>query len=374
MKVLLVDQIAVVNYKYSYSLANALNKCGNDVEMIIDDKSENDYLICKYYNCFLTSRKDIGKISKLINYVKSYKFIVKKAVQEKFDIVHVQWFQFSPVDYFYLKKLKKYGIKLIITVHDILPFNQKKYDLPYHKKIYGLGDHIIVQAETNIKRFDELFPEDSSKVHFIPHGHFLDFADIHDKAEARKHLGIPDDKFVYLFFGQIKKVKGVGVLLEAFGKLIQERNDVFLVIAGNVWKDDFSPYQEIIDKYNLNDNVLKKDIRFIPDEEVGYYYSACDVSVLPYLDVYQSGVIQLTYAYNKPAVATKIAAFKEVVKDNVSGIMCQPNNVIELKNALDCAYQNMNNLNSMGIEGRNTIIEKYSWEKIAQKINVLYEM
>ena len=98
MKVLLLSQIAVVDYKYTYSLANALKACGNEVELVIDDKKDNDYCQCKCINKFLTSRKDIGKGKKLFNYIETYQFIVKKAISEHFDVVHVQWFQFSPVD------------------------------------------------------------------------------------------------------------------------------------------------------------------------------------------------------------------------------------------------------------------------------------
>lgn len=373
MKVLLLSQIAVVDYKYTYSLANALKACGNEVELVIDDKKDNEYCKCKCINKFLTSRKDIGKGKKLLNYIETYRFIVNKAVSEQFDVVHVQWFQFSPVDYYFLKKLKKHGIKVVVSVHDILPFNEKKYDKPFHKKIYGLCNHIIVQAETNIKRFDELFPEDSNKVTFIPHGHFLDFADKHDVEESRKYLNIPQDKTVLLFFGQIKKVKGVGVLLEAFGKLAQKRDDLYLVVAGSVWKDDFAPYQEIINQYNLTDDQLKTDVRFIPDNEVGYYYSACDIAMMPYLDVYQSGVIQLVYAYGKPAVATAIAPFMEIVEDGITGYLCQPNDANSLAEAIERAVAEKRRFASLGEAGRQKIAMKYSWDDIAAKVTELYK-
>lgn len=373
MKVLFVDQIAVVNYKYSFSLVNALKRQGNDVEIVIDDKKDNEYCRVKYYNEFLTSSKTVSKVQKLLNYCSSYKFLVDKAINEHFDIVHVEWFQFSPIDYQYLKKLKKHGIKLVVTIHDILPFNTKFYDKHYHQKIYGMADQIIVQAQTNVKRFDELFPEDSKKVTFIPHGHFLDFADLHDKIESRNHLGIPVDKKVFLFFGQIKKVKGVGNLLEAFGELCQKRDDLYLVIAGSVWKDSFEEYQKIIDEYHLDSKHLKTDIMFIPDEEVGYYYSAADIAVLPYLDVYQSGVIQLTYAYSKPAVATAIAPFMEIVEDGKSGFICKPNNSDDLARVMDqAANVDDQTLEEMAAEGRVTIEKKYSWNDIAKNITELY--
>lgn len=368
MKILLLDQIATVNYKYSYSLANALKSCGNEVEMVIDDKKDNEYCLCKCHNKFLTARKDIGKVKKAFNYCSSYRYIIKKAVKEKFDIVHVQWFQLSPVDCYYLKKLKKRGIKVVITVHDILPFNQKPYDMNYFKKLYSLGDNIIVQTEANIKRFNDMFPNNEDKVSLVPHGHYLDFADVHDKTEARKYIGIPQDKKVLLFFGQIKKVKGVGVLLEAFGRLCKKRNDAYLVIAGSVWKDDFAPYEEIINKYGLTDKQLKTDIRFIPNEEMGYYYSACDIGLLPYTDVYQSGVIQLCYAYKKPVIATDLPAFTQFAREGASGFLCERNDYKSLEAAMERALDNIDEFGAMGEAGYNMVKDELDWNKLANKI------
>lgn len=372
MKVLLLSQIAKVDYKFTYSLANSLKDCGNEVELVIDDKKDNEYCKCKCFNKFLTSRKDINKIEKLKNYIETYKYIEKKLIQEKFDVLHIQWLQFSPIDYKYLKKIRRKGIKIVITVHDILPFNEKIYDKFFHKKIYELCDYIILQAQTNIDRFKEIFPRCSNKIKYIPHGHFLDFADIYEKDKAREHLKIPKNKKVFLFFGQIKKVKGVGILLEAFGELCKKREDVFLIVAGSVWKDDFSSYQRIIEKENLNEENLKTDIRFIPDNEVGYYYSASDIAVLPYLDVYQSGVIQLAYAYNKPAIATAIKPFMEIVEDEKTGFLCNPNDSRDLMKVMEKALNNEKKFEQFGKNGNNKIKEIYSWKKIAEQVTKLY--
>jgi Glycosyltransferase len=372
MKILLVDQIATVNYKYTYSLANALKSCGNIVELVIDDKKDNEYCKNKCFNQFLTARKDLGKLEKVKNYCRAYKFLLKKAVEEQFDVVHVQWFPFSPIDYYYIKKMKKNNIQIIITVHDILPFNEKFYDKGFHKKIYKLGSNIIVQAENNMQRFGELFPKLTSKLKFIPHGHFLDFADFYNMKEARRHLAIPEDKKVLLFFGQIKKVKGLGILLEAFGEAVKRHKDLYLVVAGNVWKDDFTAYQNIIEKYSLDDSKLKIDIRFIPNDEVGYYYCACDIAVLPYLDVYQSGVIQLVYAYEKPAIATTLAPFLEIVEDGETGFLCEPNSVQSLEDVILRAFSNEYDINEMGKRGKEFIRSKYSWIEIARKVTALY--
>ena len=372
MKVLLVDQIAVINYKYTFSLANALRSMGNDVELVIDAKKNEGACECRCFNKFCTTRKDLGKIRKVVNYLVSLLFILRKAKCEKFELVHLQWVQFSPMDYLFIKVLKRNGKKIVMTVHDILPFNERKYDLFFHKKIYRMCNQIIVQARTNVDRFNKIFPEDSKKLNFVPHGHFLKFAENCPMESARKILGIPEQKMVFLFFGQIKKVKGVGILLESFGKLLRAFPNVYLVVAANIWKDDFGPYQKIIDDVGLTKENLKLDIRFVPDNEIPFYYSACDVAVLPYIDVYQSGVIQLAYAYKKAVVATAIPAFIEIVEHGKTGLLCKPNDVDSLYSALCEAVKNAADLNEWGNAGYKKIEKMYSWEKIAKQVSEIY--
>ncbi len=372
MKVLLVDQIAKVNYKYTYSLANGLKEEGVDVELAIDLKEEEDGCFCKKYNLFNTDEKNVGKLKKGFNYITSWKKIKAILKGDAYDVFHSQWVIFSPVDYFYLKSIKKNGIKLVVTIHDILPFNEKFYDKFFHEKIYGLADEIIVQANTNVERFKSLFPHLSDKVHMIPHGHFMDYCEKMDKKEARESLDIETDKFVYLFFGQIKKVKGVANLIQAFGKIKDECADALLIIAGSVWKDTFEQYQALIDEGKMQDRVMTH-IRYIPDEDIKKYYSACDVSVLPYTDVYQSGVIQLSYAYEKPAVATRLPAFTDIVEDEKNGFLAEVADVDTLADAMRRAYCQKEQLVTMGQMGNQKVCEKFSWKKIAEDVKQLYQ-
>lgn len=372
MKVLLIDQIAKVNYKYSFSLANAIRRQNIEIDMVIDQKTESEGCHCRRKQLFNTDEKDISKLEKALNYIHSMSVVLR--MMKQYDVLHIQWIIFSPVDYYYLKKVKKKGKQLVITIHDILPFNQKFYDYRYHKKIYELADQIIVQAPDNVQRFHQLFPDNTVPVSMIPHGHFLQYAKNRERNISRQKLGIRQDSFVYLFFGQIKQVKGVDVLLQAYAGMLKEhsklKEQVQLVIAGSVWKTDFGICEEIISREGLED-YLKLDIRYIPDEEVDDYYSAADICVLPYREVYQSGVIQLTYAHHKPAVVTKIPAFMDIV-DESRGILCAPNDVESLAKALYQAYVVKDQLNMMADKGYRYIETRFDWDEIGKKVVGLY--
>lgn len=372
MRVLFVDQIAKVNYKYSFNLANALKKNGADVEFVIDKKQEAEGCICNRINLFNTDEKNIGKLKKAVNYVISMGRICR--MMKEYDVIHTQWIIFSPVDWFYLRKIKRMKKKLVMTIHDILPFEQKFYDYFFHKKIYEMADEIIVQAPDNVTRFHELFPDCKVPVHMIAHGNFLQYANIQPRGEARKRLGISKDKFVYLFFGQIKKIKGVDYLLKAYAKLLKQypelKKEVELVIAGSVWKMDFSVCERIIQEENLTEGV-RLDIRYIPDDEVGVYYSAADVCVLPYLEVYQSGVLQLTYAYHKTPIVTRIPVFQDIVTED-RGVLCEPKDVDDLARALRDVYYERERLHEKAECGYSYIEREFDWDKIAGEIVRLY--
>ncbi|WP_195539299.1 glycosyltransferase family 4 protein [Eubacterium maltosivorans] len=368
MKVLFIDQIAKVNYKYSFSLVNALNEKECNITLVIDQKKEPENCKVNRINLFNTDEKDISKISKLNNYYRSYKEIIKLVEFEKYDILHIQWTIFSPLDFYFLNKIKKkYKTKLIMTIHDILPFNKKIYDKFFHEKIYSLADHLIVQAENNVNRFKKIFPNNKAKISMIPHGHLMNYANIIDKKTARQYFNIDEKKFVFLFFGQIKKVKGLGILLEAYSKIFKSYPNTLLVVAGSVWKDSFEQYKKIIEKNELQKQLLL-NIKYIPDEEVKYYYSSADICVLPYLDVYQSGVIQLAYAYKKPVIASDIGAFKEVVLDGETGYLSKVADDNELSQIMIKSIEEKNRLSVMGELGYKFIKNKYSWGKIAEKI------
>lgn len=373
MKIIFIDQIAKVNYKYSFSLINEL-KNRHDITMILDEKKYCDEKV-KTLNLFNNiTNKNISKTEKTITYIKAWNDIWNKCKKENIDVIHIQWFILSPIDLIYLTKIKKNGIKIIVTVHDILPFNEKIYDYISHKKIYNLADKIIVQAKANVEIINRKFEDINEKVIYIPHGNFIDHVEEIDMDEAKKRLEIEENKKIILFFGQIKKVKGLDILIKAFAEVLKRTKDenLILLIAGKVWEDNFGVYQKIIDDLDIKENV-RCDIEYIPDEKIGCYYSASSINVLPYKELYQSGVVHLAYAYKTPVIASNVGSFPEVIINGESGILIEKENIEQLADAICKIIYDEKRLVEMGIKGRRFIEENFSWEKISREISRVYE-
>ena len=367
MKVLLLNQIPEVNNKYTFSLADAISKQGVDIVVCgIEDDNVSEYHT-PYLNYFYSYSKENGLLNKVKSYNKSWKRVFNYCVDNKIDIVHVQWYIFSPLDYYYHNKLRKHGIKVITTIHDLLPFNKKFYDFYFHKKIYSHADHVITQAKMNIDTLAKDFGVQTEKISYIPHGHYMEYAEKATREESRRYLNIPPEKKVILFFGQIKKVKGVDVLIKALPDVIKKHPDVICVIAGKVWKDDFQIYDDLIDSLKLKD-YIKKEIRFIDDNEIKYFFNSADIVALPYLQIYQSGVVLLSYAYEKPVVATTEGEFLNVIKDKETGLLVKAGDYKAYSEALNWYLDNPEKIQEFGKAGHDDLMVRLSWDNIAGEI------
>lgn len=373
MKVLLLNQIPEVNNKYTFSLARGLKKAGIDIVVCgINNDNVSEYSDIVYLNIFGCYSKESNPFAKVIVYKKSWDKVIKYCVDNKVDIVHVQWYIFSPLDLKYHKKLQRLGIKVVTTIHDLLPFDKKIYDYYFHKKIYKNSDKIISQAESNKNELVTKFEVNENKIVYIPHGHYMEYAEMATKDESLEYLRLPSNRPIILFFGQIKKVKGIGVLIKAMKYVVEKFPDVICLIAGKVWHDDFTEYQKLIEEFNLQHNI-RADIRFIKDEEIKYYFNAADFVALPYLKIYQSGVVLLSYAYEKPVVATMEGEFLNVIKNNETGLLVKTNDAKAFAEAINWYLANPDKITKFGKAGKEDISKRLSWDNIASEIKCVYE-
>ena len=149
----------------------------------------------------------------------------------------------------------------------------------------------------------------------------------------------------------IKKVKGLEILLESLKEVVAKNPDIVLLIAGNLWQNDFSMYQQIIDENNLSKNVLLHT-KFIAHEDVEHYYCASDLVVLPYKRIYQSGVLMMTLSYGRPVLVSDLPPLKEVVVDNESGFLFKTEDVNDLADKLIVILSDQENLERVRENGK----------------------
>jgi glycosyltransferase involved in cell wall biosynthesis len=140
---------------------------------------------------------------------------------------------------------------------------------------------------------------------------------------TKNKFGFDSKNKVLLFFGYIRKYKGLDVLIEAIPDILKEIPEARLLIVGEFY-DDPTPYLNRIKELGISD-YIKIVNKFVPNEEVGEYYLACDLNILPYKSATQSGILNVSYGFFKPVLVTNVGGLTEFVGDGKTGIVTEPN-------------------------------------------------
>jgi glycosyltransferase involved in cell wall biosynthesis len=157
-----------------------------------------------------------------------------------------------------------------------------------------------------------------------------------DKAAARERLGLPRDRAVVLFFGLIRPYKGLVYLIEAMPQVLR-RIDCSLLVAGEFY-DDKSKYTNLIERHGLQARVRIED-KYINNEDVGLYFGAADVVVLPYIEASQSGIVPIAYGFNTPVISTRVGGLPEAVTDGKTGFLVEPGDAGQLAETIVRYYE-----------------------------------
>jgi glycosyltransferase involved in cell wall biosynthesis len=138
----------------------------------------------------------------------------------------------------------------------------------------------------------------------------------------KQELGFEIDNLVLLFFGYVRKYKGLDILIEAFPKILSEEPEARLLIVGEFY-DDPKTYLEQIKKLGITDKV-KVVNQFVPNEDVAKYYQVSDVVILPYRSATQSGILNVAYGFYKPVIVTDVGGLAEFVDESKTGFVIEP--------------------------------------------------
>jgi glycosyltransferase involved in cell wall biosynthesis len=229
-----------------------------------------------------------------------------------------------------LRQVKKNKHTRVIALTDnIIPHEKRPGDTAFTRYFLKTCDAFITMSEKVMKDL-RLF-EQTKPARLVNHPLYDNFGEAVPKAAARQHLGVSQEDKILLFFGFIRKYKGLDLLLEAM-KIVKERSqksaiggqtsDIKLLIAGEFY-DDAKGYQDQIKQLGIEDMLIQRT-DFIADSEVKYYMCAADCVVQPYRNATQSGVTPLAYHFEKPMIVTNVGALPALVPHEQVGLVCEP--------------------------------------------------
>jgi glycosyltransferase involved in cell wall biosynthesis len=261
---------------------------------------------------------------------------------------------------------KNHHTKIIAITDNVLPHEKRPGDIPFTRYFLKSCDAFITMSE---KVMEDLRIFESGKpAKQVNHPLYDNFGEIISMQEARQALrlregvNIGDHDRVVLFFGFIRKYKGLDILLDAMADPRIKSAGIKLLVAGEFYENE-KAYREQVERLQLKESlILKTD--FIPDEEVKIYLCAADAVVQPYRNATQSGVTPLAYYFEKPMIVSNVGGLPALVPDGKAGLVAAPT-----AKAFADAILRFFELGEAGfIPHLRSEKQKYSWKNLVQSI------
>ncbi|HSD56099.1 MAG TPA: glycosyltransferase [Candidatus Saccharimonadales bacterium] len=226
----------------------------------------------------------------------------------------------------YLTMLKSLGKNFkgetIALCHNVLPHERRFFDLPLTKAVLGKVDRLLVHTPSQASLAKTLTKAEITMLEMPPHLPATAKSK-HSKAVTR-HL---------LFFGMVRKYKGVDVLLRA----LAEVPDVTLTVAGEIWGGT-EKYDQLMAELGVADRV-KLLSGYVPSQEIPKLFGEADALVLPYRSGTATQNVTLAFAHGLPVVATTVGSMAKQVRNDKDGILCSPDDVADLAAAIKHLYE-----------------------------------
>ena len=212
--------------------------------------------------------------------------------------------------------IRRNGHTRVIAIADnVVPHETRPGDAALTRYFTGAVDGFVILSRSvaeDVRRFAPGKPFE-----YVPHPVFDNYGPKTDRGSAISHLKLPPGGRYLLFFGFIRKYKGLDLLLHALAHGRLRKIRPHLLVAGEFY-DDAARYDELVRELGLEEQVsFYPD--FIPADEVKYFFAAADLVVQPYRSATQSGISQLAYHFERPMLVTRVGGLPEIVEHGKTG-------------------------------------------------------
>jgi len=302
---------------------------------------------------------------------------MRKAVKDhlkEFDIVHVHSWQQFP-DMLLHHYTKKYHIPFVLQVHGSLSqigpkiLLKQVYDISFGYRILRDTSKVIALNEVEAQQYRSMGVPDE-KIAVIPNGIDLsEYAVLPPKGLFKKKFGIRDDEKVVLYLGRIHKTKGIDILIKAFTNVIQNIDDIKLVVVG---PDDGSldELQTLVKDLSVGKKVIFTGPLYGLEKIEAYVDS--EVYVLPSrYEAFPMTVIE-AYACGKPVIASNVGGLKDLVINDVTGLLFDSGDVEHLASDILYLLNNESKSKEMGFNGKQFVKDNFTLEKVVDQLEKIY--
>ena len=309
------------------------------------------------------------KIKTLINSVNPFNWInvARKINAEKPDYVIIRyWLPFMAPCLGTIARLLNKKIKILAITDNVIPHEKRIGDTLLTRYFVKSCDAFLSLSASVLDDLSKFTNTTYKK--FIPHPIYNVFGDKIPKAKALENLGLNSEDKHLLFFGFVRKYKGLDLMLKAMGDSRIKAMGIKLIIAGEFY-DDKNEYTDLIADLGIAKNIIMKS-DFIPANKVKDYFCVADMITQTYRTATQSGVTQIAYSFERPMLVTNVGGLAEIVPNNKVGYVTSQNPT-EIADAIIDFYTN----NKEEDFSDNTSLEKkrFSWKFFIEGLDELMD-
>lgn len=281
-------------------------------------------------------------------------------------VAHFHFFAAGPLQLLSVALARLARRRVVVTAHDVETFDDRPDTTWIANATYRLVHRVIVHNQSSRDELIARLGLAADRVDVVPHGNYLRFAPrAADPSAARRRVGVPRDALVLLFFGQIKRVKGLDLLLHALPRILAAVPSAFLVVAGRPWREDARSYASLAQTLGVAER-CSLQFRYVPDAEIADFFAAADLLVCPYRKIYQSGVALLGMSFGTALVASDLPAMRELVHDGVNGFLFASGDADDLASVVARALRDPARRTSAAMRGRETAASEHGWERVGE--------
>ena len=211
--------------------------------------------------------------------------------------------------------------RVVAITDNVIPHEKRPGDGPLTRYFLSACDGFVTMSREVLGHLADIGFGKKPAL-YRPQPLYDNFGAVKPKKEALAVLNLPDTASYLLFFGFIRAYKGLDILLEAFADERIAALPIKLIIAGEFY-EDAAPYEEIIERRQLENRIVRAT-DFIPNEKVVDYFCAADLIMQPYKNATQSGVSQIAYHFERPMLVTDVGGLAELIPAGVVGYVVSP--------------------------------------------------
>ena len=352
---------------FNNSLAKAFLNNGDDVEVFSFKLQYPSFLFPGKTQYEESDPPKNIKIKSLINSINPFNWlnVAYKINKRKPDFVIIRyWLPFMAPCLGTIARLINNKTKILAITDNIIP-HEKRFGDFYLTKFFVSSCHAFLTLSASVLEELSQFTDSKNKK-FVPHPIYDTFGEKINKSLAKKNLNLDINTKYLLFFGFVRKYKGLDLMLHAMSDPRVKDLGIKLIVAGEFY-DNIDFYLNLIKDLDIESSILLKS-DFIEEKDVKNYFCASDMITQTYRTATQSGVTQIAYHFERPMLVTDVGGLAEIVPHKKVGYVTSQ----KPKDIADSIVDFYSNDREVDF-AKNTSIEKlkFSWEKLVESIEDL---